>query len=455
MASMRPRHLTSLSLLAAVTACSPDKVLDVKLETSVPAEVAINDPVGARAAVAGLYDALQDGSYYGETFYTWGDLSADNAQHSGTFSQYGDADRNALKADNSTVSGIWTAIYRSIARANVVIEALPNAAYLDANTRDQYLAEAYFVRALGHHNAVKLWADVPLITKVAAGPAEATSVTRSPVTEVYAAVLADLASAEQRSRDSKSTTKVSLGAIRALRTRVLLYQKSWAAAEAEANRVIAMGYRLATNYADLFDRAGAATPEDIFRVAFNAQDAGSVSRYYMSKSYGGRRELAPTNGFRAAYEAGDRRNAVTIQVDPSARAYVSKYPSVSGTEHIHVIRLAEILLVKAEAQARQGKLADALTTLTPIRVRAGLPALVLGSAGLTTQDQVVTAILRERRMELAFEGDRWPDLVRNGLAVSTLNIAAFQQLYPIPQRDRDAATAPGGTTSSLTQNPGY
>jgi hypothetical protein len=67
---------------------------------------------------------------------------------------------------------------------------------------------------------------------------------------------------------------------------------------------------------------------------------------------------------------------------------------------------------------------------------------------VTTQDDVLAAIDLERQFELAFEGDRWPDLVRTGRAVEVLGIPEFQTLYPIPQIEMDVA--PG-----MTQNPGY
>lgn len=70
------------------------------------------------------------------------------------------------------------------------------------------------------------------------------------------------------------------------------------------------------------------------------------------------------------------------------------------------------------------------------------------SSSRRVQDEVIARILNERRLELAFEGDRWPDLVRTGLATSVLGISTNQTLYPIPQRDIDV-------TPGLTQNPGY
>jgi hypothetical protein len=105
--------------------------------------------------------------------------------------------------------------------------------------------------------------------------------------------------------------------------------------------------------------------------------------------------------------------------------------------------------------ARLGQLSEAVDEYNRVRERAGLPDDILGvtvigpgATTLSTQDQVIARILNERRLELAFEGDRWPDLVRTGLATTVMGISAQATLYPIPQREVDVA--PG-----ITQNPGY
>jgi hypothetical protein len=105
------------------------------------------------------------------------------------------------------------------------------------------------------------------------------------------------------------------------------------------------------------------------------------------------------------------------------------------------------VLIKAEALARLNQLAAAVTEYNKVRVRAKLAPHVLG-VNVTTQQQVIDAILLERRRELAFEGDRWPDLVRTERAVSVLRIAAFRTLFPIPQNEIDVAPA-------IVQNAGY
>jgi len=448
---MRLRHYVSAALIAVVAAgCSPDDLLEVDPNTIVPEESAINDPQSARAAVLGLYDALQDGYYYGEQFLTFGDLSSDNAAHTGTFTTYADVDQNAVTSENTAIDGMWDAIYSSIARANSIIARIPTVTFLEQAEKDQMMAEALFIRALGYHNLVKYFGGVPLRLEPVREPSEVSQLTRDDPAQVYAQILADLQQAQSLVKVNRAGLQVSLGAIRALRARVFLYQENWSGAETEANAVIAMGYALASSYPSLFDAAGTATSEDILRVKFNTQDANSISYYYMDKSLGGRRELGPTTSIRSAFEAADLRGQWSIRAATASRFYGAKYRSVSGTEHLHVIRLGEVLLIKAEAQARLGKLADAITTINDLRTRAGIATLSFGSGSLTTQAQVLDAIWRERRLELVFEGDRFPDLVRTGQAVSVLGLAGkeFQTLYPIPQQERDVSP-------TLDQNPGY
>jgi starch-binding outer membrane protein, SusD/RagB family len=106
------------------------------------------------------------------------------------------------------------------------------------------------------------------------------------------------------------------------------------------------------------------------------------------------------------------------------------------------------VLIKAEALARLNQLAAAVAEYNKVRARAGLAPHVLG-VDVTTQADVLAAILLERRHEFAFEGDRWPDLVRLGLAGTVKDLAKpGYVLFPIPLRDMT-------TTPGMTQNPGY
>jgi hypothetical protein len=456
---MRPRYLL-LPAALLVFAASCDSALEVEPTAQVSDENAIVDPVSAQSALAGAYDALQDLNYYGNDFLAVNEVSSDNMDHSGTFTQYVEADDNQLTADNFQVFGLWEAAYRGINRANVLIQRVPSVPGMSDAEKNQMIGAAHFLRALHYHNLVKMYGGVPIRTAPVATIDEASNIARASVADVYAQILADLQQAEALMTVTRQSYAASIGAARALRARVLLYRASpgptgrntadWSVVETAATAAINTGYTLAANYSDLFGSQN--TPEDIFRVAFTDQDANNISFYYSVRSVGGRYEVAPTANIRNAYEAGDARRAWSIRADPNraTRFYASKFPTVAGTDDPHAIRLAELYLIRAEARARQGNLAGAVDDYNQLRVRAGLAPHVLG-VNVIDQASVLAAIDRERRLELAFEGDRWPDLVRSDRAVAVMGLAdrPHQVLYPIPQPERDVTTPP------LEQNPGY
>lgn len=457
---MRNRILVPV-LLTVLAGCNSP--LDVTPAGSIPSETAINDAPSAQAALMGAYAVLQRSGYYGQDFTTFAEVSSDNAVHSGTRTEYAEASANDLSPENGRVASIWQAIYDGINRANEILVKVPEIETIDPDVRDEILGEAHFLRALHYHNLVKLWGGVPIRTEPAKSLADAADVSRASVDEVYQQILSDLAQAEQLITNEDETRQASVGAVQALKARVLLYKGDWARADSAAAAVEGMSYTLATNYSDLFTATGSDTPEDIFRVIFTPQQYNNVGYYYYTKSDFGIYELKPTLGAMKAfdpafdttaavttYNPSDTRGKWAIAIDSKKRVYAAKFRASAGSEHLHVIRLAEVILTRAEALARQGGAANLLAAVgeyNKVRVRANLTPHVLGT-DVTTQQQVIDAILLERRRELAFEGDRWPDLVRTGLATTVLGIPATKMLFPIPQRELDV-------TPKLTQNPGY
>jgi hypothetical protein len=439
------RRLLAALTFVAVAGC--DETLSVEPSTEVEVSEAIIDAGSARAALAGAYDALQDGSYYGGDYLFFTELPTDNAEHTGTFTAFADLDLHVTTADNGTIEGMWDAIYDGIGRANTIIALVPDVDDLEQEEKDDIIGQAHLLRALHYHNLVRLWGGVPVRLQPPPNLNELASTTRATVDQVYQQILSDLTRAGQLMSTEARTKTGSRGAAAALRSRVLLYRQDWAGAEAAANAAAGFGYRLATAFPDLFEATGNTTPEDIWRASFTATEFNNVGFYYISKSFGGRRELAPTANLAAAFEATDQRGTWSIKRDPSNRRYGAKFPTTEGAEDLHVIRYGEVVLNKAEAQARQGKLADAIATYNLLRVRAGVAPHALG-VNVTTQQQVIDAIWLERRRELAFEGDRWPDLVRTNRAAAVLGIPQFRTLFPIPQNEVDVAP-------SITQNSGY
>jgi hypothetical protein len=461
---MRIRWMVPALLLAFTSAC--DDTLTVEPANEVPAETAIRDAATARAALAGAYDALQDDvgqDYVSGSFTAFNDLPSDDVIHVGTFDTFLEADLNDLLADNGTIQVIWEQIYDGIGIVNRIIEQVPNLGNVTQEDKDDIVGQAHFLRALHYHNLVKLWGDVPLRLTTPASPEEAAQITRSTVDQVYTQILADLAEARALVAETDDPTIASHGAVYALRSRVLLYRSDWAGVVANADSAAALGYSLVADFASLYTTS--TTDEDILRVTFTPEEAHVMGWWYRSKgAFGGRFEIAPSCALAKAYDADvdcaavapyttynptDQRAQVSVQKNGNAEVFGGKWPTGVGDEGIPVIRFAEVILNKAEALARQNLLALAVAEYNKTRVRAGLPAHVY-VPGVTTQQQVLDAIWEERRLELAMEGFRWPDLVRTGRAVAVLGLQTkpHQVLFPVPQSERDVAP-------SISQNPGY
>lgn len=454
----RTRQLALFAaVVLAVTAC--DSVLSTEPYDRRPSEGAISDLATATAALNGAYAALQSGGAYGLDVPLIGDLAGGNGRWVGTYQFLGDIAENRITADNPEVADMWAALYRQVDRDNTIIRDVPGLTGVADEDRDAVLGAAYFLRALSFHDLVKFWGAVPTPTTPVTGPSDAASYVRAPVSDVYAQILADLDRAAQLVPASATDTRrVTPEAVTALRARVLLYRagiqgSTNAAADYQgaldaANAVLQGRDVTAIPFASLFTATGTDTPGDIFRVAFTAAESNSLGSYWL---YAGRFEAEPTASLAAAFEPGDLRKASTLgpRSSGSSRLQGLKYPTTAGTSHPHVIRLGELVLIRAEVLARQGRLGDAVAAYDQLRTRAGLRPHVLGT-DVKTQQDVLDAIFRERRVELALEGDWYPDLVRRGVAVEALGIQdrPGQALLPIPLRDMK-------TSAGLVQNPGY
>jgi hypothetical protein len=444
---MRYSLAFAVVLSGSLTACN--SLLDENPPDEIPTETSIIDARGARAALAGAYAGLRGGEefYYGAEFNTFGDLSADNVASVGISSSFDLVDRNQLRANNAPVSGVWEDIYDALNRVNIILEKVPPLADLDDTEKNQILGEAHALRALNLHNLTKFWGDVPMPLVSPKSVDEASQITRTPAADVYTQIRADLEQAEALVTETGPATRVTTGFVDALQARVALYEADYGTAVANADEVLAQGYTLAPDFTSLFDAEGTDTPEDILKIIFTAEQFMWLGYYYTSSDLGGDGSVGPSQRLIDLFDPADLRGIWSISGDTEGEASGLKFPTTIGAEDFHVIRLAEVLLIKAEALARQNDLVGAVDAYNPLRERAGLPTHTLG-VDVTTQDDVLAAIDLERQFELAFEGDRWPDLVRTGRAVEVLGIPEFQTLYPIPQIEMDVA--PG-----MTQNPGY
>jgi hypothetical protein len=449
-----------VSLLAITVSCKKFITVDLPIDKVTSATVFASDE-SATAAVLGVYSGMMSTSLFygsgGTTVYTG--LASDELYLTNTtIPAQTEFYANALSPSNSVLaSDFWLRAYRYIYQANTCIENLQAATALTPAVRDRLLGEAHFLRAFHYHLLAGLFGGVPLVTGT--DYKAAATMPRAPLPELYAAVVTDLQEAKRLLPASYPTAgrlRPNKWAAAALLARVYLYGGDWADAEAEAAAVIGSGtYSLVSSPANVF-LAGSA--EAVWQLApveagFNTTEA----RFFVPVATGTTRPAyALTSALLAAFTPGDTRRSAWVgskTVAPEVFYFPFKYKvrnlNLPVTENYMVLRLAEQLLIRAEARAQLGKLTEAAADLNTIRSRAGL-----GATPAATKDALLAAVERERRVELFAEwGHRWFDLKRTGrtdavLAPLKSGWQPTDALFPVPQAEilRNPA---------LTQNPGY
>ncbi|MFT3936201.1 MAG: RagB/SusD family nutrient uptake outer membrane protein [Chitinophagaceae bacterium] len=434
----------------AVLSSSCKKYLEENPNNAIASQNAIVDASTARAAIIGAYDGVQ--GYYAGNYPTLGTITADNVVFNGTLSQYLQLDQNAIPADNVTTVAAYQGIYKTINTANSVIAYVPGVKdpLLADAEKNKILGEAYFIRALGYFDLGRGWGGVQLQLKPTTDLTAVKGIKRSTLTQTYDQVLSDLNQAESLLPDDASTrNRAQKSTARALRARLHLYRKEWAAAEADASLVIAnTKYALTSSYKGFFTSPFLST-ESIFELTFSANDKNSFWNLWYPSSAGGQFTLKPSATFVTKVSdpnIGGGRSALIAGTSPNNYGVLYNTTSTS-TNPSYVIRLAELYLIRAEARAQQNNLtgpSGALVDLNIIRARAGVPA-----STASTQVTVLQAIEDENSIEFAFEAHRWFDLVRTERVGAVLGITNQQfWLFPIPLSDVLA-------DPDTNQNPGY
>lgn len=409
-----------------ITLLSCEDILDVKPALSLDANAAIKDKDDLQYGITGCYNALQFTGYYGRSFLVIGDLASDNAYNGGTIKEYGQINNNSILADNLVIDGTWSALYIAINRVNTIIYQMGKLNDLTPEEGERYLAELRFLRALHYYNLARTFGEVPLKLEATLG-LDNINVPVSSLDDIYTQIMADLNFAEGKLTGSDKVRATNM-AVKALMAKVYLERSDWTNAVNKATEIIESGqFSLMEEYATLFSEED--NGESIFEVSFTEQEKNRLAEYFFPSQLTGRYEVAPTQEFIDSYESGDERLDVTIW--EADKPYVHKYEQISlGNDNVYVFRLAEIYLIRAEANARNNQNnSQVQADINLIRDRAGL-----GETTATTFAELLLAIEEERRHEFAFEGHRWFDLVRTNRAIDVLqNVTSTDQyLMPIP-----------------------
>ena len=433
-------------------------------------------------------------------------------------------------ATSDDVSWVWQTAYTGIGRANIILVQLPKATGMADAQKPRYEAEAKFMRAWWYFILARGYGDVPIVTDIPA-TVEATQVTNSAPGEVWNLIEEDLTYAaanlpaafpNQKGRATKGTALALLG-------KVQLFRAQWFKTPAKYQQAITnltasmAGYSLAPNYADNFAEDKENNSESLFELqvavgddinSWGTSDTGGnaghawnvivspscspippnecapgangkgYGTYDISMSLFNEFEPNDPRRFYTAYSAGEDYGGTLYKATWSRTGHTpAKYnrpwqpnrdPANWSKNNLRLIRLADVMLMLAEAHALGGNnVAAAATLVNQVRARARTTPVngVLPPAG-TLPDRPATGsgvdffknyIMHERRVELATEAShRWDDLVRwhkagliniktditFGFPESTANFNDNKLIKPIPQRELDL-------NAGLKQNPGY
>jgi hypothetical protein len=385
-------------------------------------------------------------------------------------------------SSNQAFGGLWSYDYEGISRSNLAISYLTDAAVtakigIDPALKNRLLGEAYFLRAFYYFDLVNAFGDVPLLLKPLKTFDEAYSVAkREAKATVYAQISADLAQAKtllpaSKFSDGSEKWRASRGAAIAMQAKVALYNEKWAEVITAVGELEALGfYNLNANYFDNFSVANEFADNEVI-FAYDHRSGGTPRNGNGLAAPLDWGFVAPTDNFIAEFEANDPRLLYTVRVTDKA---VYKLLGATNTGYRGnddspgnkiYIRLADVLLWKAEAYNEIGNSSQAVSLINKIRQRARTGVTISGdlapagtlpdrNAASVDKTQIKSWLMHERRVELGFESQRFNDLKRWKIAKQVLgalgkNFQDRNYLYPIPQGEIDKS---GG---SITQNAGY
>lgn len=427
-------------------------------ESRVFAEVSNVEP-----AIAGAYRTMisatseNNQGYLSRNFYQMTALSAWDLKYPNDASPANyEFYAHQVQANNSILEDAWGAIYEAIQATDKIIAYAPGAEG-DQATLERQLAEAYFLRGFHYFNLVRLFGGVPLyLDPVTNTSGEQIFLPRASVEEVYTQIITDLeTAAEMMPADYNQPNRASLLLIKALLAKVHLYHADYGKAEALAAEVIAQyDYSLTPDFGSVF--VTSEETESLLEIPFNARTGyNSLSAITLPPG-------EPYNGVSTPpfvvyheddnyplvnlYEAEDIRLKETIY-QQEGEYYIVKYTSLNNFDNISLMRMPEVLLIYAEAAARNAGAVtqEAFDAYNQVRIRAGVPSDI---SAFPSVEAFVDEVVEEKRREMVLEGEAWFDYVRAGKADELGVTNPDYYVYPIPQIELDV-------NPELEQNPGY
>lgn len=402
----------------------------------------------AKAGVNEIYGLLR--TTLRENYFYWGEFRSDNvAPGAPVMADQARVINNLMSTDEKC--GRWTTLYQMINQTNLAIKYVPNISMPDVADRNDYLGQAYALRALAYFYAIRVWGDVPLFIEPTETYSEAIYKTRTDKNYILEnVILPDLKKAETLINRNKNyeRKRISICGVWAIMADVYMWMKDYNLADQTIDKMATIASKKGGKFVDfepsmatwhtmfteeLTNKPSDDTPENdeynsrefIFLVHFNMDEVGTNGYSYMYQwfSGSGNRAAVMSDQFMSIFNEddmkGDLRKDLTVknyQNGNELRKYMAGDISNSLNKTCEVAypiyRYTDMMLLQAEARAHQGKWGEALDLVKTVRDRAGLNTPTEND--FASEEEVIDYILRERQVELAGEGRRWFDLVRTG-----------------------------------------
>ncbi|MDX1762413.1 MAG: RagB/SusD family nutrient uptake outer membrane protein, partial [Christiangramia sp.] len=464
MKTINRKFIIILAAVFVFVSCEED-FLDVNPSQETP-EVALSDPDVAPQLVNAVYNIFLGFNMSSFPWYGATEITSDNADKGSDPGDTGTYQKNhaeyTFTETEASFRNLWENHYQGILRANQAILILPDVE-IDDELKNRLIGEARFLRGLMYFRMVQMFGGVPLIDFIPDPNSEEDinrAYERASKEELYDFIENDLMFAIEYLPNKSEYSPANLGrapkgAALALLAKVKLYQEEWQAAYDYSQEVINSGeYQLEPNYEDIWKEEFENGVESIFEIQGRGEiPALGVGNYSTSQGARGQGGWgwgfnSPSEDLANAYEEGDVRRDATIifrgetlydgrfvpETVSNERYNQKAYTNINAQDraekNVRLIRYGEVLLINAEAAFQLGNVNTALDRVNEIRDRAGLDDL----DNLSLLD-----IYKERRLELAMEGDRLFDLRRQGRAAEVMQafgvpfVENKHELFPIPQ----------------------
>lgn len=392
-----------------------------------------------RAGIAGMYDGLQ--AVVSARYIDWGDARSDNFTNGGTGVGSINFALNGLTSNMGEAN--WDALYRTISRANLAIDNLPEISGSDVSDtfRNHNLAQAYAMRAYCHFMGVRVWGAVPLLLESVSDrdyrPA------RTSAEEVLVSVISDLNTAVGLINPLEAGIyEINIGGIYAMLTEAYMWQKEYQKALDSSDKLLEMNrFSLAQTPAEwkLTFTDPVNSKEAIWSLFWSFTEDGSNA---LASRIGSGTNTSPfimDPNLLEEWEQqqGDFRRYLTYDtlqaISTGAVQFIWKHfplasngepasslpPSNQAEVRNSLYRLSDILLLRAEAFNKLGNQDLAIGILNQIKERSGLEPVSVDM--FSNQEELENAILRERQFELYAEGKRWFDLRRTGKVITVMD----------------------------------